>query len=208
MNKKSFKTIGLEDLPNLSPEEYHNMNYYHAIGQLVVNWANCESTLLSAFMLLTKRKREIADILWQSHRASNARIDLLWSLAREQIENQSLKDRFEEMLDHFKGLSRVRNKYCHATYVYGDKNELVELQSTYYSPQAKDPVQKDDRPLDLEALNEINSTIRLLTKLNNSQWDIIFDLEEETGKPLLGMPKHLVEKRQQRADHRRQNKKP
>ena len=128
-----------------------------AIGGLIIHWANSESVFLAMLQTLLPDSGRSAAIIWFSQRTTQARLDLLAKLSRERITNAALVGEIEKAISAFRGLTGVRNFYCHAIYQYD--LETKHLTGVHGTTLAQDgtPLRSTNKPLNLGTINEITS---------------------------------------------------
>lgn len=182
----------------------HNMGFILAIGGLVINWANNESVFMAMLQVLIKGGKKSAAIVWYSHRTSNARLELMHRLARERIANKKLLKDLEQAIKQFKGFSRVRNFYCHATYHYDGNLNLREATSAV-ATQEGDPLVFESKKLEKAALNEITHASIELAKLNRHLWSIVQRLQTALRVRRVKLPLLLAEPTQSPNDRPHQD---
>src|SRR5437588_4983001 len=94
------------------------------IGGLIIAWANNESVFMAMIQALVTGAHHTATIIWHSHRTTHNRMQLLSQLAREQIRDATLNEEIQTAVKRFKGLSGLRNFYCHCSYDYSSEMQL------------------------------------------------------------------------------------
>lgn len=165
----------------------HNAAFLTSIGSLVVNWANNESVFLAMLQLFLVGGKNSAAIVWQSLRTSNARLELVDRLCRERVKDTELLSEITEAISHFRGLSRIRNFYCHATYRYDSELNLDSV-SSVTSPQEGHPLVSKTKRMDRATLNEIGHASIELMKFNRRLWVIVERLQIELGAHHVTLP--------------------
>jgi hypothetical protein len=159
----------------------HNSGFLLAIGGLVVNWANNESVFMAMLQSMIGEDRLSASIVWHSHRTTNARLDLVFRLVREQVKDKDLVSDIERAISQFKGFSRVRNFFCHATYNYDAQLRLRSASGASF-PFEGEAIRFEDKMLDLAALNEIADASMKLAEFNRWLWLLVERLQSALGK--------------------------
>jgi hypothetical protein len=167
----------------------HNAGIYLAIGSLVVHWANNESVFCAMLQALMRGERHSADIVWYSQRTTKARLDLLLRLARVQVKDATLISDLKKAAANFKGLSRVRNLYCHGMYTYDEQLRLVGLSGITVADEGE-PLRLERKPFNSGTMNELSDTINKSSTLNRALWALVPRLESALGAPPVPPP-HL-----------------
>lgn len=174
MSKKPKQRV--VTVPIHGPVE-HNAAPATAIGQLIIAWANNESVFLAMFQVLMGNTQLGATIIWVSQRTSRSRLELLDKLARDALPNHpELIAEIQAAIKRFKGLSRLRNFYAHATYQY-DENFYLTSAHGYSWAEEGDPVRPEDKLLNTATFNEIGQTIVELGHLNRHLWSLVPKME-------------------------------
>jgi hypothetical protein len=168
----------------------HNTGFLTAIGGLVINWANNESVFLAMLQLLVRGGTLSAAIVWHSHRTSIARLELVHRLCREQVKDTELLEEITRAMSQFKGFSRTRNFFCHATYRY-DSNLCLANVSGAVTPPEGEAISYETKNMDRATLNEINSTSIQLAEFNGRLWKLVIRLQNELGVQHEDLPKLL-----------------
>lgn len=107
------------DLPIYGDAE-HNINVYHAIGVLVINWAADESWFQAMLRPFFGGDKWSAAVAWYSFNSTANRLELVLRLCRQNIDDAALLAEIEAAHTEFAGCTKVRNYFCHATYMYAD----------------------------------------------------------------------------------------
>lgn len=165
----------------------HNSGFLIAIGGLVVNWANNESVFMALMQSLVSGGTHTATIIWHSLRTTQARMDLISKLAREQIRDEVLLKDLDKAIRDFKGLTGKRNFFCHSTYHYDKDLCLASVQGITLS-QEGDPLRTDERRMDAAIANEIGTAIVELAKLNRRTWKLVARVENALGVQRVKFP--------------------
>jgi hypothetical protein len=163
------------DLPIYGDAE-HNINVYHAIGALVINWANDESWFRGMLTPFFDGDRHSAAIAWFSHNSSANRIALVLRLCRQHIKDRALLSEIEKVHTEFSGCSKIRNFFCHGTYSYADDGKLASVENVTLSQEGK-PLRPETRALDKQTLNSVVETARRLADLN----ELLSELPNKIG---------------------------
>jgi len=165
----------------------HNAAFLMAIGGLIVNWANNESVFLAMLQTLLLGGRLSAAIVWSSHRTSAVKLELVHRLCRERVTDQTLLQDLTSAIEQFKGFSRTRNFFCHATYHYDKELHLLSATGTS-SPPDGEPFLNVVKRMDKATLNEINNTSVELGNFNSTLWLLVHRLENDLGIRHVGLP--------------------
>jgi hypothetical protein len=169
---------------------HHNAGFLVAIGGLVVNWANNESVFMAMLQTLIGEDRLSASIVWHSHRTTQARLQLVTRLVREQVKDLNLVSDIENAISQFKGFSRVRHFYCHATYTYDDDLCLRQASGASF-PQDGEAIRFEDKPMNKATLNEISDTSIKLGTFNRETWKLVERLQASLGRQRVKLPSLL-----------------
>lgn len=168
----------------------HNAAFLFAIGGLVVNWANNESVFMAMLQALIGEDKLSASIVWHSHRTTQARMTLVSRLVREQVKDQTLVNEIETAISQFKGFSRVRHFYCHATYTY-DNHLCLRQASGASFPQDGEAIRFEDKPMNKATLNEIADASIKLGTFNRETWKLVERLQASLGRQRVKLPSFL-----------------
>jgi hypothetical protein len=172
----------------------HNGAFLVSIGNLVVNWANNESVFIAMLQVLLTGDMQPAAIVWHSHRTTQARLELVRSLARERVKNEQLLEDITKAINRFKGFTGIRNFYCHATYRYDDDQCLSSAFGTTLS-QVDDPLRFESKRMDLATLNEMKFATMEMGQFNRDLWNLIERLRVELGVQHEVLPQQLREQK-------------
>ena len=144
-------------------------------------------------LLLIGGKHSVA-IVWHSHRTTNARLELVHRLCRERLQDQVLTKDIGKAIDKFKGLSRTRNFFCHATYQYDAE---LNLESAQGATSAQDgyPIIFETKRMDRATLNQISDASIKLGDLNRLLWSLVERLEIALGLQLANRPRLPTEQK-------------
>jgi hypothetical protein len=165
----------------------HNMAFLVSIGNLIVNWANNESVFMAMLQALLAGGKLSAAIIWHSHRTTQARLELVSRLCREQVHDQALVQDIQGAISAFKKLSRTRNFYCHATYHYDRELNLSNASGTTLT-QEGDPLAFEVKRMDVATLNEIGHVSTELGTLNRRLWVLVDRLQTSLGVQRVELP--------------------
>lgn len=166
-------------IPVMGTADY-NSGFLVAIGQLVVSWANNESVFLAMLQALMPDTGKSAAIVWYAQRTSQARLELLSKLIRERVRSAGLIADIEAAIRAFKGPTRTRNFYCHATYLYDREMRLAAARGVTLSQDGV-PLRQTERTMDLAMANEVGNAIVELAVLNRQLWNLVDRLCDELG---------------------------
>jgi hypothetical protein len=155
----------------------HNSGIQMAIGGLMIGWSNNESVFMAMLQCLIGGGTHSASIVWHSIRTTQARLDLIYKLSREQIKDQSLLDEMQVAIRNFKGLSGVRHFFAHATYGYSDDLKLASASSVTLTADGY-PHKSERKVFDLATINEINHATLELAKINQRLWDLVIRVQD------------------------------
>jgi hypothetical protein len=178
----------------------HNTAFLVVIGGLVVNWANNESVFLAMLQALVGGGKHTAAIIWHSHRSTMARLELISRLARDQIQDDALTADIDGAIAAFKGASRTRNFFCHATYAHDSKLRLRSAQGvTLY--QEGTPINFETKTMDAATMNEIRQASMGLAERNLDLWRLVPRIEAALGVRRVRLPPQLAEALQNQETH-------
>ncbi len=180
---KVNRTLSIPILGNVD----HNSGFLLGIGGLVVSWANSESVFMAMMQALVSGGPHSATIIWHSLRTTQARMDLISKLAREQIKDAALLADIDKAIREFKGCTGKRNFFCHATYNYDDQMRLSTVHGITLS-QEGEPLRVETRHMDLALGNEIGQVIVDVAKLNRSLWELVSRIEDALGVQRVKIP--------------------
>ena len=160
--------------PNLS--ESHS--FVFALGSMVVAWGNCETLLLALMECVAGRPdAHSAPVVWLSQRNTNARIDLVKNLIRLHRKLDDEAPRLFKLLDRFKGVTRVRNYFCHSGFTVDADSNLCGVYG--YSLSLKGAVsQEDRRPLNKALINQVLDCTDTTRDLICEFWQAVIDVRE------------------------------
>lgn len=170
----------------------HNAAFLTSIGGLVVNWANNESVFMAMLQLLLVGGKQSAAIVWYSVRSTSGRLELVSSLCRERVKDAQLLEDIFRAIQTFKGFTKTRNFYCHATYRY-DTELNLDSASGVTTTQEGEPLAFEVRKMDLASLNDMKFASVELGKFNAKLWAIVERLQVDTGVQLANLPQLQIE---------------
>ena len=165
----------------------HNTAFLVSIGNLVVNWGNNESVFMAMLQLLVVGGKHSAAIVWHSHRTTHARLELVERLCRERLADEKLVKDILKAIENFKGLSRVRNFYCHATYSYDSELCFATASGASYMQEGY-PIKFETKRMDRAMINEMADAALKLGELNGRLWKLVMRLETALGIRLVNLP--------------------
>lgn len=165
----------------------HNSAFLVSIGNLVVNWANNESVFLALLQTLLAGGEQSAAIVWHSHRTTQARLELVSRLCREQIKDEELLEEVQRAIVGFKNLSRTRNFFCHAMYRYDEDLCLAEAAGTTLT-QDGDPMKFEVKKMDRATLNEMGHITMELGEFNRRLWGLVDRVQTALGVQRVKLP--------------------
>jgi hypothetical protein len=170
----------------------HNAAFLVSIGNLVVSWANNESVFMAMLQLLLIGGEHSAAIVWHSHRTTQARLELVSRLCRERVKDKQLLEDISQAISIFKGFSRTRHFYCHATYRYDGELNLSSA-SGVSTTQEGDPLSFEVKRMDLATLNEMKFASIEMGNFNGKLWKLVERLQIELGVQHEVLPLQLRE---------------
>jgi hypothetical protein len=140
----------------LSEAILQDIKFRSALGSLVISWANNESVFHGMLRALLPSDDLSDAIVWHSLRTSHARLELIVRLCRDRLKKGRLLSDIETAVRHFKGLSKIRNFYCHAVFTYGPSDLHLYAASGITLSQEGDPVRFETKLINAATLNEIS----------------------------------------------------
>jgi hypothetical protein len=166
----------------------HNAGIYLAIGSLIVHWANNESVFLAMLQtLIGGDGRAAGNIIWYSQRTTKARLDLFLRLCRAQVNDDALLREINQAARQFRGLTKVRNLYCHALYEYDEELRLRRLMSITVADNGE-PLRPEEKFFNRATLNELADAINKLAALNRNLWGLVQRLASALGAQHVRVP--------------------
>lgn len=171
----------------------HNHGFLIAIGGLVVAWANNESVFLALLQALIHGGQLSASVIWHSLRTTNARLELVDRLSREQVTDAALLKDVQRAIDQFKGFSRTRHFFCHATYNYDNERHLASATGASVT-QEGEPIRFVTKPMDRATINEIGDATVKLASFNRELWALVPRIEAALGVRRVKLPSFPPEK--------------
>lgn len=168
----------------------HNAPFLFAIGGLVVNWANNESVFMAMLQALVGGADQSAAIIWHTQRTTQARLELVSRLCREQVKDETLLGDVLSAISQFHGFSRTRNFFCHANYHYDEEFRLKVAYGVTMSQEGK-PMREERKWMDASTINEIKDTTIKLGEFNRRLWDLVVRLQDELGVQHVKLPQFL-----------------
>ncbi|HEX4986972.1 MAG TPA: hypothetical protein VFV71_12995 [Burkholderiales bacterium] len=192
-NRKKPRKEKIPQVP-IHGKAAHNTAFLTSIGGLIVNWANNESVFLALLQLFLIGGTHSAAIVWHSHRTTNARLELIGSLARERVKDEQLLQDITNAIKRFKGFTGTRNFYCHATYRYDSDLCLASATATT-NAQVDEPLKFEVKRMDLAALNEMKFASVEMGKFNRELWKLVLRLQTELGVQHVNLPPLLQEQK-------------
>lgn len=159
----------------------HNNTFQSAIGGLVIAWSNNESVFLAILQALVGGSVYSAAIVWHSIRTTNARLDLISKLCREQIKDTEIISELDASIKAFKNLSSARNFYCHATYEYDADLFLISATGVTLN-QESHPININKKRLERAVINEITHATLELARMNAGTWKLVARIDVALGE--------------------------
>lgn len=150
----------------------------YGIGALIMHWASVETLFYGILeCLLGRQSTDNGRVVWLSLRTNDARLKMIAQLAR--VQNLAASDAAEihSACARFKGISRVRNFFCHSFY-QGDGYGGVKSIEHVRLEQADSPIIEEHKPVNKATLNEIAHTINEAAALNLDMWRLLIRLRE------------------------------
>ncbi|WP_139167810.1 hypothetical protein [Bauldia litoralis] len=131
-----FKGYGLDGNPRGRPPDgefvsgIHNAELAQVIGQLVGVWPHLEESMIDVFAQLAGDQTKIASYaIFRSITAERLRVDIMRTLLTATPLNVSREQVFDEVIDEFASINKLRNDYVHGIWYTASKDG-----KTYLSP--------------------------------------------------------------------------
>lgn len=174
--------------PNLTVEQQIVM----CIGQLVGEWAVCESVVRGVYVTLTGglsvADRDYAEIAWLSTPNTKQRCDLLTRTIFASPIPDQFKKSIEGILKNFRGVSVTRNFFCHASYeVRPDTFELTAVESHHLTLN-EDLVVFDRRAADKAMVHSQLTAIANCGRLAREGMGLVIALQGHLGAQFPVLP--------------------
>lgn len=166
----------------------------YGVGSLVMHWGVVETMFYGLLECMAGRAdTQNARVIWLTLRTTEARLGMIGQLAKVQNLGEVTAGEVQSACERFKGITRVRNYFCHAFYEADLSGQIVEIQNLRLS-QSDDPLSEDHKPLNKATLNEIAHAVGEALKLNIDMWKLLIRLRQSLGQEqLLELPEGLDE---------------
>lgn len=142
------------------------------LGSILASWPHLEEAMIHFMSDLMGTERHVAPArqVFRSVVSSEARIAIMRSLLEEAEINRDKDSSYDEILDEFASLNRVRNSYAHGLWwTSQDDKKLVWLQETSTDPFAS--LFGKERRVTLKELVGITQRIgALFDKIYTPKW--------------------------------------
>lgn len=169
--KNSVRVFGKAD---------HNSTIYLLIGQLIIHWANNESLFMRILYTLLGATMKEASTVFYAHKNTQGRLDLVLALGNAKIADPELKRELNKLVSDFKGLSRARNHYAHATYRYDDELRILDADGIIFDN--RDQIYKHDvKRFTPATINEIDDANMRAVTMNRALWGFAHRLDRHFG---------------------------
>ena len=174
--------------PNLTVEQ----QIVICVGQLVVEWAVCESILRGVYVAITggtsSTARDFSEVAWLSTSNTNARCDLLTRATFAANIPETFKKEIKVTISHFKGVTRTRNFFCHAAYeVNPDTFELVAVEGHHLTLN-EELVEFDRRTADKAMVHSLLTAITNCGRLAREGMGLVLALQSHLGAHFPELP--------------------
>jgi hypothetical protein len=162
----------------------HNSGFSLAIGELIIHWANNESMFLKILVSLMGHDRELARIVFYSHKNTMGRLDLFSALIKSKVSDKLIIDDFERLVSNFKNLSKKRNFFAHCMYSYQGKPEMLSEATGVMFDNQSQSFRDETVRMEAPAIREIDNTNIKFVELNHKLWSFTRRLDEYLAEPL------------------------
>jgi hypothetical protein len=144
-----------------------NKEFSDALASLIVQWANCDTWLVSILELLFRIDERRAHLIYASFTSSRARAELADRAAIMCLQHPRDVRHLQKLLKEFKATTRTRNRFAHASYHVGFNGMLItSFTSWEFSGSHFDGTNAfDHRELDGNIINEIRQADRKAGRL-------------------------------------------
>ena len=177
-----------------SPEEKLAVEITFHIGHLIMSWAICESLFFGMFICLVGGKdSQSAELIWLSNNSTRARIDQLTGLCVTRKLPQLLSDEIHDHVKTFKAITSVRNRYCHAYYAVDPITYTLTHVEFAKVSHKSERLSFQTKSADKALLNELENTIAIANKLNETLWPTLIKLKNELGAQNIILPEPFPE---------------
>lgn len=175
------------------------------IGALVMEWANCETIFYGIFECIAGRAAtDNGHVIWLSLRTTEARMALLVQLAKVQHGTDLNAEQIAKLCERFKGVSRVRNFFCHSDYPLDDDGDVIRVQNFSLVP-LDEPIAWKAKPMTKGTLNELAHTIEQCRRLCVDAWKLLVNVRETLQVQHVELPQWLDEYLAEAARHQPRN---
>ena len=150
------------------------------IGNLIMEWANCEGLLLSIYKcLLPSTDRHSIHVTWFSFNSTRSRCDLLRRTAITAGIDANDIDALDAILAKFKTATTTRNLFCHGYYsVDQDTNEPVSVDTISLTLDEK-AIKQASKKFNKSLVHELKQAIRVCQSTNTASWELFRKLYAE-----------------------------
>lgn len=162
----------------------HNHPFFIVIGQLIIHWANNESLFFRVLVSLLDMNTETAAVVFNSHKNTTGRLDLVSALLKKKIKDEHLTSEFDRLVSNFKGLSKKRHFFAHCMYSYeGDPPALSVATGVIFDNQSQSFRHETVR-MDAKTIRQIDDANMKFVELNQRLWDFVHRLDAHlAGQP-------------------------
>lgn len=163
-----------------------------ATGALITSAASLEFFFYVVLECLTEREgQRHCEAIWQSHRSTRSRIDMVLAAARLNHLEPGLLAKIEECAGHMKGISKLRNYYGHARFVRQEGSAMYEgfvLASEQETRAGADPVRTTIKVINSETIKELKDAVDRAERLYEQMLQTAHRLRAHTGAVHVELP--------------------
>ncbi len=167
-----------------------NAELFERLGRLTYAWSNDESLLIYVIGALLGCDEVGAAIVFATLNTTRARITAVERLAKARIRDRGLARELSRLLARFDDATRVRNAFNHSMFGTDASGRITRTQSMRVDDKPRGISFGQSRPIDAARLDELNSAIRELERLNRDLWAILPKLQDRLADaPNRGKPR-------------------
>lgn len=138
------------------------------VGKLNYAWSNTESLLIYVISDLMRTDKETAIVVFLTLNTTRARLDLVERLAKMASTAHSSREEALDIVAAMKREARVRNKYIHCIYSFGDDGEIEKTQMMRIADFGEDLRYGKLEEIDDAGLGTLESCIAQVMALNRA----------------------------------------
>lgn len=143
------------------------------MGQLSLEWSNCESLLIYIIQALLSVPVEKAATIFATLNTTRARLDLVQRLSKLTVMRKGVRKDLDAIITDFAKATRLRNALYHAIFVSDESGGVTHVRSMKLEEQKGVLRFGDERAIDDAFVTELDGSIALLIDLNQRIWALL-----------------------------------